>query len=57
MFQIWDACEMLQGSLVTSYTPHEITDRACWMFNDFCLCNDVPRIQDKTKTPVKNSKM
>ena len=55
MFQIRDARGMLQGSLVTNYTPHKL-HRPCWMFNDFCLCNYVPRIQDKTNAPTKNGK-
>jgi hypothetical protein len=26
------------------------------MFNDFCLCSNVPRIQDETNVPTKNGK-
>ena len=45
---------MPQGSLVTNYTPRKLTDIACWIFNDSCLRNNVPRNQDRTNIPVKN---
>ena len=33
----WDACGMLQASLVTNYTPHKLTGRPSWIFSDPCV--------------------